>query len=203
MKKYHIAFDMDDTLCALVGPSIEVAKRVLGKQLFRPRYGQYVGWFPGQLNDEERAELLSHVYRPEFYLNLPSNFHPAHRTTVKRVSQCATEHYASVRVITARGRVLGDKAEDITRQWLKTFEFENADKIDIHVHEHSVKKPTFCKWPTVMVDDAIHVADDFAADSDHKVIMIDQTWNSEYPKRRGIFRTSPHNLCDALVINAS
>jgi hypothetical protein len=187
VKKYHIAFDMDDTLCALVGPSIEVAKRILGKQLFRPRYGQYVGWFPGQLNDAERAELLSHVYTPEFYLGLPSNFHPARNTTIKRISQCATEHYASIRVITARGKVL----------------VENADKIDIHVHEHSVKKPTFCSGPTVMVDDAVHVADDFAVDEDHKVIMIDQTWNEGYPRRQSVLRTSPHNLCNALISSAA
>jgi hypothetical protein len=98
---------------------------------------------------------------------------------------------------------LGDQAENITRQWLKLFEFENADKIDIHVHEHSVKKPTFCSGPTVMVDDAVHVADDFAVDEDHKVIMIDQTWNEGYPRRQSVLRTSPHNLCNALISSAA
>jgi hypothetical protein len=198
-KKFHIAFDMDDTLCSLMGPVIELARRLFGRQLKVPGYGQYTGWFPGQLSADERTELIANVYKEDFYLSLPSNFSPLHKSNIELVSKIAWENYKSVRIITARGFVLGDKAEAITREWLRQQKFIDADTVPIHTHEHSVKKLTFCQGPTVMVEDSITVADDFVKAEHHHVILIDQIWNMGHPKHKQLTRVPTRNLHSALL----
>jgi hypothetical protein len=194
---------MDDTLCSLIGPSISLVLSMFGKQLKLPAYGKYFGWFHGQLTDAERAELLLHVYRPEFYLNLPSNFASMHGLSVKSISQCAHHHYRKVKIITSRGHALGDKAVDTTRAWLKLHEFENADTISIDTPDHSVCKTSFCtQYPTVMVDDNVQVAEAFGKDDRHKVILIDQHWNHGHPRYPYVTRVPTRRLTEAIVNNA-
>lgn len=196
-QRFHVAFDMDDTLCALVGPSIELARRVIKKNLQIPTYGKYFGWFPGQMTDEERQELLTHVYTPEYYLGLPPNFHV--KPTLADVSRIAHKHFASVQIITARGHALGDRALDVTREWLDRNGWIGADTVPIHTPTHAICKTSFCQEPTVMVDDAIHVADAFGANEQHRVILIDQLWNRGHPKSRYSMRVPSRNLCEALI----
>lgn len=192
--------DMDDTLCSLVSPAIQLAKKLFGRQLKLPTYGRYMGWFGGQLSDKERAELLKHVCTPEFYVSLPANFSMVHHgMTVQRISEIAHQHYLSVSIITARQQVLGDKAEDVTREWLGRHGFKNHETVPIHTPDYVTCKTTFCDEPTVMVDDSVSVADGFGKDERHRVLLIDQPWNSGHPISRYITRTPVRQLHACLV----
>jgi len=197
---FDIAFDMDDTLCALVGPSIELARKLFGRTLSIPRYGMYRGWFPGQLSDAEREELLTHVYREEFYLNLPPNFAPFHQTNVQLLSEIAHDNFETVKVITARAHALGnaETAENVTRAWLEKQRFKNAHSVIIHAHDHDVKKTSFCPRPTVAVEDSHHVADEFLAFDHHHVVMVDQEWNNLHPRHPQLTRTTSRHLASTL-----
>lgn len=200
--RYHISFDMDDTLCSFVGQVAELSRTLLGKQVKLPGYGKYGSWFVDAFDDNERKELLSHVYTPEFYLGLPSAFSRHGTTNIHNLSQAAWTNFRSVSVVTARKGPLGvDLGTEVTREWLKRAGFHRYDEVTIHVHGHDVPKSTFLVPRSVMVDDSVNVATDVMS-TKHKMILVQNVWNMDFPRSKNLMAVSSERMLEALILSA-
>lgn len=197
--KYHIAFDMDDTLCSFIDPVIEKAQKHFGAKFKLPGHGQYPEWFVTAIPNETEREafLREHIFTEEFYANLSPLFGRHHGITLRDVSEVAWSHYKTVSIVTARRRVLGDNAERVTREWLQSRGFLRADEVEIHVVEGHHRKSEYLKQRTVMVDDAVHVAEDIEK-TDHKMILVSHVWNSEVQRSRDRQVVHSYNLLSAI-----
>lgn len=200
-RHYHLALDMDDTLCSFLGPLIELARKEIGKNLRIPRYGEYNTWFPGQLTDTEREHLVTLCKREEFILSLPPAFSPLHGHSLTSVAEIAFEHFKSVSIVTARKSSLGKLAEPLTREWLINNKFPNAHRIDIHVCEHSCVKASYVCGPLILVDDNPKVARSFSTHpchDDNKCILLEKIWNHGEPKSSSIVKIKERYLSSTL-----
>lgn len=198
--KYHIAFDMDDTLCSFIDPVIDLAQKHFGTKFKLPGHGQYPDWFVQAMPNEETREafLREHIFTEQFYANLEPLFGRHHDITLRSVSEAAWNHYKTVSIVTARRRVLGDQAERVTREWLRSRGFLRADEVEIHVVDGHHRKSEYLKPRSVMVDDAVHVAHDIEK-TDHKMILVSHVWNSEVGRSCDRQVVHSYNMVSAIV----
>lgn len=200
--RFHLALDMDDTLCSFIGPVIHRAKELFGIQYKLPPYGKYSSWFRDSFEEHHQKEILKSVFTPEFYLGLPSSFSPAHTThSLASVSATAWDLYKSISVVTARKEALGKNAESVTREWLRKHDFHRVDEVTIHIVSTCENKANYLSAESVLVDDSIHVVNSALA-SDHRAVLLSQPWNIGFPRRHDCIIAPIGRLNDALVRSA-
>lgn len=203
MPKFQLALDMDDTLCCFLPHVMESAKSIIGRTLKYPKYGDYFGWFPGQVNTDEKAAISKFIYTPEFYLGLPSNFFSMHGLTLQQFSEKVFDIFDDVCIVTARSGALGDKAESVTRQYLVNHKFKNADTLPIHISSPEKSKLSFLNRPTIMVDDSFELAQEFNNHDRHRFVLVDKVWNRGYRGDHNHYRSTTQDLLNTLRVAAN
>jgi 5' nucleotidase, deoxy (Pyrimidine), cytosolic type C protein (NT5C) len=196
----HIVFDMDDTLASFVGPALELASKMFGRQFPLPPHGQYASWFNTVIREEERAEFFSRVNTPEFYLGLPSVFPIGHRHGLNELSQFCWESFREIRVVTARAIPLGEHAEAVTRMWLAQNGWCDAHLVDVRITAAGKPKlPQIPSEPAIVVEDSPAVAQEILdRTDDHAVLLVKAPWNIGLAPQKNLHVTSSQDLLQNL-----
>ncbi len=178
---------MDETLCSLVSPCIEVCRSRWPEQNWcLPKYGRYAQWFNDHLTQEQREEIYDVVKTEEFYMSLPPVLSPSHTgTSIEDLSRVCWERYERVKVITARIGFCPDP-EATTREYLRKHKFVDVDNLEIVAIDGTTSKLHHVKGPALFVDDSVTVADDVSRSRNHNMLMINQPWNDGYAKNGSV-----------------
>lgn len=171
-----IVFDMDDTLCVLTDAAVKVVKEKLGTHISSTRL--HHEWY-GALHEHQVQTFTDHVYTEDFYLALRPKFDAQAMYTLFYTWNKLFEF----QIVTHRSKPLGDKAESVTRNWLKKYSI-NSFFSTVTPLTFDTLKSSSCRDNTVMMlDDSLRVHQDFSTNKpDIKFCMVSNPWNEEQTK---------------------